>query len=216
MPRTIAVGDIHGCADALRTIVKLIKPQKDDTIVTLGDYVDRGPDSCDVIEQLIDLSRQCQLVALRGNHEQMMLDGCKRTSDFPLWIINGGDTTMKSYGERDPRRLPKRHMQFLKATPLYHETQTHLFVHANYDEHKPMELQDPEVMIWRRLDDCMPGRHCSGKVAFVGHTIIYDDPFDLGHLVCIDTGCFAGGALTAMDVNSREIWQVNMNGVACD
>jgi len=216
MSRTIAIGDIHGCADALRAILKLIRPEKEDTIVTLGDYVDRGPDSCDVIEQLIELSKKCQLVALRGNHEQMMLDGCRRKADFPLWIMNGGDATMYSYGERDPRRLPKRHMQFLKSTVLYHETEAHLFVHANYDEKKLMAEQSLEVMIWRRLDECMPGKHYSGKVAFVGHTITFDEPFDMGHLVCIDTGCFAGGALTAMDVHSRQIWQVNMHGRQVD
>ena len=81
--RTIAIGDIHGCAEALRTIVGAIAPQSNDTIVVLGDCVDRGPQSADAINQLLALCERCRLVPLLGNHEEMML--AARESDAASW-----------------------------------------------------------------------------------------------------------------------------------
>ena len=88
--RVIAIGDIHGCAEALRSIVNIIEPQADDTIITLGDCVDRGPASKQVIEELLQLKERCHLVALLGNHEEMMLnflDGKPQPDD---WLEVGG------------------------------------------------------------------------------------------------------------------------------
>ena len=98
MSRTIAIGDIHGCSDALKTLVDTIDPGSEDTIVTLGDYVDRGPDSREVIEQLMQLENRCRLVSLLGNHEIMMLNALSSRSDFNLWLNFGGMETMSSYG----------------------------------------------------------------------------------------------------------------------
>ena len=73
-PRTIAIGDIHGCSAALDALLKAIQPRPEDCIVTLGDYINRGPDSRGVIERLIELKDRCRLVSLLGNHDQMLLD----------------------------------------------------------------------------------------------------------------------------------------------
>ena len=73
-PRTIAIGDIHGCSAALDALIAAIRPRPDDVIVTLGDYIDRGPDSQGVLEPLIDLGRRCRLIPILGNHDQMLLD----------------------------------------------------------------------------------------------------------------------------------------------
>ena len=75
--RTIAIGDIHGCADALYALLEVVDPGRDDLVVTLGDYVDRGPNTRGVINQLIELSRRCEYIALIGNHEAMMLDAIR-------------------------------------------------------------------------------------------------------------------------------------------
>ena len=97
MPRTIAIGDIHGCAVALDTILAEIAPQPSDTIVGMGDYVDRGPESSRVIEILIDLVSHCRFVPLIGNHEMMMFKGMNSQKDFDFWFQYGGNTTLASY-----------------------------------------------------------------------------------------------------------------------
>ena len=99
-PRTIAVGDIHGHAAALAALVAAIQPQPDDTLVFLGDYVDRGPDSRGVLNQLIELSQRLTVVALMGNHEESMLAARRRPSNLDFWLspVCGGLTTLESYG----------------------------------------------------------------------------------------------------------------------
>ncbi len=91
-PRTIAIGDIHGHSAALKSIIDLVAPRPGDTIVLLGDYIDRGPDSRGVIEQIIDLAKRCHVVPLMGNHEEMLLDAKKDIGSFQTWFENGGDT----------------------------------------------------------------------------------------------------------------------------
>jgi len=98
MLRTIAIGDIHGCSVALAALLESIDPQPDDTIVPLGDYVDRGIDSKGVIDQLIALGDRCRLVPLLGNHEEMMLGAREGRSDFQFWMNCGGITCLESYG----------------------------------------------------------------------------------------------------------------------
>ena len=99
MPRTIAIGDIHGCSIALTALIDAIVPQSDDTVVTLGDYVDRGIDSMGVLDQLIELGSRCNLVPILGNHDQMMLHARDGKSDFQFWLNCGGDSALDSYGD---------------------------------------------------------------------------------------------------------------------
>src|SRR5262245_28876628 len=95
--RIIAIGDIHGCATALRTLLEAIKPGPDDVLVPLGDYIDRGPDSRDVIDSLIGLQAQCTLVPLLGNHEEMLFTARLSKGDLRFWLNFGGDETLRSY-----------------------------------------------------------------------------------------------------------------------
>ena len=100
--RTLAVGDIHGCYRSLITLESFAKFKPDDRIVTLGDYVDRGPDSKSVIEWLIDHESNGHLIALRGNHELMMLNAMEDLgygmNPIELWYYNGGEATVQSFG----------------------------------------------------------------------------------------------------------------------
>ncbi len=96
--RRFVIGDIHGCAKALRTLIETIAPQPDDELVFLGDYVDRGPDSRDVVDQVIELQQQCRVVALRGNHEIMLMGVAIGGLDDSVWLANGGKATVSSYG----------------------------------------------------------------------------------------------------------------------
>lgn len=209
MPRTIAIGDIHGCARALKTLFDLIALKPDDTLVLLGDYVDRGPDSRNVIEQLIAMEQSCQVVALRGNHEVMLLESLSSQQTRRDWLLCGGDATVASYGQL-LTDVPASHVAFLKKCVPYHETETHIFVHANYDPSLSMDRQNDNLLYWIHVSMFAPTPHLSGKVVIAGHT---PQPggrvLNLGHMIVIDTYCYGGGWLTALDVHSRSIWQAN-------
>src|SRR5215211_1505199 len=213
-PRSIAIGDIHGCSRALAALVDAIAPTPEDLLVVLGDYIDRGPDSRGVIDLLIDLGRRCRLASLLGNHEELLLE--VRAGRLPIhWTTCiGGDATLKSYGAgRDPGRIPAEHIQFIAESLDYVETATHIFLHANYDPDLPMAEQPFSTMRSRSLRETIPAPHRSGKTVVVGHTAQHDgEVLDLGHIKCIDTCCYGGGWLTALDVGTLEVWQANVAG----
>ncbi len=96
--RTIAIGDVHGCLDALVALIDAIEPGPEDTLVTLGDHIDRGPDSCGVLDRLIALSGLCRLVPLMGDHEEMLIDALDDTTTLRKWLTCGGVETFRSYG----------------------------------------------------------------------------------------------------------------------
>jgi serine/threonine protein phosphatase 1 len=209
--RTIAIGDIHGCATALDTLLDVIAPENNDTVVTLGDYVDRGPDSNVVIERLIELGGRCRLIPLLGNHETLMLEAL-RDGDLNFWLTCGGFDTVRSYGGK-LNDIPLRHINFLSKCPKYWETEDHFFVHANYRADLPLSAQPDHTLLWEHITFSMPGPHDSGKTAVVGHTPQRThEILDLTYLKCIDTLCVGGGWLTALDVTTGQQWQANMEG----
>jgi serine/threonine protein phosphatase 1 len=212
--RTIAIGDIHGCSRALAALVRALAPTSEDLLVVLGDYIDRGPDSRGVVEMLIDLGCRCRLVPLMGNHEELLLDA--RAGRFPLewWTIMGGAATLKSYGAGpDLGRIPPEHVRFIEGSVDYFETATHIFLHANYDPDLALPEQAATTMRWRSLNETIPAPHRSGKTVVVGHTPQKKgEMLDLGHIKCIDTCCYGGGWLTALDVDTSEVWQASRDG----
>lgn len=212
--RIIAIGDIHGHAKALSALLSLIQLQPTDTLVTLGDYIDRGPDSKGVLDQLIEIRGRCRLVALMGNHEEIMLDARRGPSGFDFWMAVGGDQALDSYGPgRQLGLVPPHHWAFLESLPLYHEMDGYFFVHANYAPNQYFQNQSSQTLLWLDLAD-LPGRHFSQKTAVVGHTPQQNgDILDLDHVVCIDTGCGHGGVLTALNVVNGRLWQVTEGGL---
>ena len=210
--RTIAIGDIHGCAQALTALIDVIAPTSDDVIVTLGDYIDRGPDSSGVVDLVIDLAERCQVVPLVGNHEAMLLDSHESPQCFEFWQRCGGHETLESYGG-SLSGIPPNHLQFVQSCRLYYETDSYFMVHANYDPVLPLDEQPIRLLLWEHVVYNMPPRHESGKTAVVGHTPQDSgEILDLDHLICIDTYCVGGGWLTALDINSRQVWQANRDG----
>ena len=210
--RTVAIGDIHGCAAALAALLAAIDPQPDDLIVTLGDYVDRGPDSRQVLERLIQLKAQGNLVPLLGNHEIMMLVARDEPSELDFWLLNGGQETLKAYGGTLDH-VPAAHLEFLRECVKFHETETHIFVHANYIPNLPLEKQPEFVLFWEHLSQHFPAPHVSGKIAVLGHTPQrFNQIFRRDHLICIDTNCCGRGCLTALDVDSGQLWQADASG----
>jgi len=212
--RIIAIGDIHGCSAALRALVEVIRPQSDDTLISLGDCVDRGPDSCGVLNALLALREKCRLVPLLGNHEEMMLnylDGRPQPDD---WLECGGAETLASYGSPpNGVKIDPEHVAFIRTWGDCFETETHFFVHASYEAERPLTEQHWQTLRWQALRDGVPGAHRSRRTAVVGHTSLKDgEILDLGHLVCIDTYCWGGGWLTALDTTSGQIWQAGRDG----
>jgi serine/threonine protein phosphatase 1 len=212
--RIIAIGDVHGCSRALRTLLDAIGPVGQDLFVPLGDYVDRGPDSRGVIDCLLELERISEVQPLLGNHEEMMqlvLSGQSGPAD---WLRYGGVATLESYGfEGDMQVIPEAHREFLDRCVDCVELDEHFFVHANYLADVPLSELDPEVSRWQSLDLMMPGPHQNKKTAIVGHTPDrFGEIMDVGYLKCIDTYCYGGQWLTALDVLSGRIWQANQRG----
>jgi serine/threonine protein phosphatase 1 len=213
--RTIAIGDIHGCSMALRTLIEAIDPRPEDTLVTLGDFIDCGPDSRGVIEQLIALSHRCRLVRLLGNHEEMLLNALESKSERRFWLRFGGLQTLHSYGSDrpDPHVIPTEHIRFIRGCDPYFETEGHLFVHANYEPDLPLNRLGTSKLRWDLLEPARLRPHFSGKTVVVGHTAqVSGEILDLGFLVGIDTDCFRGGCLSALDVTTGKVIQANQQG----
>ncbi len=210
--RTIVFGDIHGCAEALDALLDVIEPMADDRLIMLGDYVDRGPDSRAVLQRILSLADRCQLVPLLGNHELMLMRALESMEQLIFWLGYGGQQTVDSYGG-DPHQIPREHIDFMRSCQLHFETDTHIFVHANYQHDQPLNEQPEDKLLWTHLSQSLPPPHYSGKKVFVGHTPqVSGDIMDLGYLACIDTCCYGGGWLTAVDVDSGELWQANSDG----
>lgn len=238
--RILAIGDIHGCSIAFDTLIAAVKPQPNDKIITLGDYVDRGPDSKGVIKRLIALHEAGQLTALRGNHELMMLQAheCEvqrklvramvpkvargaipkavRSPKHSQWRERGGDATLASYSKSGRAGklsdVPDKHWEFIENVCVsWHETNQHFFVHANAAPNVPMPEQSDYMLFWKKFGNPVP--HISGKTMICGHTSQKSGlPLNLGHAICIDTRAYGKGWLTCLDVTSGKVWQANQVG----
>jgi serine/threonine protein phosphatase 1 len=215
--RVLAIGDIHGCSRSLDCLLAAIGPRSSDLIVTLGDYVDRGPNSAGVIERLLRLREKRRVVCLRGNHEQLMLQARKGHDRFVEWVHSGARPTLASYahghqGKVTLRDVPRAHWEFLETGCVdWHETDTHLFVHAGIDPGLPMGEQPDFMLRWQRFGK--PEPHTSGKIMVCGHTPQQNGtPRNFGHAICIDTGAYRQGWLTCLEVTTGYLWQTNESG----
>ncbi len=213
-PRTIAIGDVHGCNTALATLVDGLKPQPRDTLVMLGDLIDRGPDSRGVIHQVLELSKRCQVVCIQGNHEQMLLDAVDGRIALQEWLVHGGAQTLDSYGQgAGITALEPEHVEFMRSWGDVYETDSHFFVHGNYLATRPLATQPWRDLRWQSLKWHTPEAHVSGKTAVLGHTSNKQgEILNLGHLICIDTYCHGGYWLTAFDSTTGCVWQANEAG----
>lgn len=212
--RLIAVGDVHGCLAALTALLDAVQPQPDDTLVFLGDYVDRGPDSRGVLERLIQLSSECQLISLLGNHDELFMKVCAGANDLLVnWLMFGGEATLASYGNPELEHVPQEHLRFIRNCPMYHENGEYIFIHGSYHPELPMSRQSPRLMTWGKIRPEPPGPHCSGKTVILGHTAQRNgNVLDLGHLKCIDTCCYGDGYLTALELHTGQTWQADKLG----
>jgi serine/threonine protein phosphatase 1 len=219
MRRVLAIGDIHGCVATFRELLYQIQLSKDDKLVLLGDYVDRGADSKAVLDMVIELSHNgYDVVPIRGNHEQMMIDTHRYPEKQWIWMQNGGWETVASFNCNNVKEIPHLYIDFILNMPLYHEYENYLFVHAGFNEYAENPFEDEEAMLWSRIEQYHTERFTSMTVVH-GHT-----PRPLQEIqgrlrgrrdgvVNLDTGCvFKGrpglGFLSAYDFTNEQLYAI--------
>jgi serine/threonine protein phosphatase 1 len=217
MGRTLAIGDIHGCRLALETLLGQIGLRPTDTLITVGDAIDRGPDSYGVLETLIRLRLAGNVVNLRGNHEIMMLAARADRESLRFWMQVGGREALDSYPASDGYlmdRIPQSHWHYLTHSCVnFHETDTHIFVHANLHPLLPLQEQSDEWLHWNFLEPNLFRPHISGKTMICGHSEQRSGiPLVLPGAVCIDTWAYGDGWLTCLDVDTGHYLQANDAG----
>ena len=132
MNRIFVIGDIHGCYERLKTLLKKLHIKNNDMLIFLGDYIDRGTDSKKVVEEVINLKSQYHIITLLGNHEKMLLDILQKSLPIEMWLFNGGETTLLSYGIKkyniSSDLFPSEHIEFFKSLLPYYEMGNYIFV----------------------------------------------------------------------------------------
>jgi serine/threonine protein phosphatase 1 len=205
--RLLAFGDIHGCRDQLHELLAQVKPTPADRLVFLGDYIDRGPESAGVIDDLLQLrERFPSSVFLRGNHEEMLLD-VLAGGDLITFLFNGGDRTIASYRASDEWPPSTKHIAFFDSLPAFYATGQFIFVHAGLRPGVAMEDQRSADLLWIR-GDFLNCAFSWGKTVVFGHTPRPEPLFEVER-IGLDTGCVYGGALTCCEVLTHKVWQVS-------
>jgi serine/threonine protein phosphatase 1 len=213
--RIIAIGDVHGCAHALDALVGAISPAAGDTLVFLGDLIDQGPETREVLERIIELQSRCDVVLIQGNHEVMLYAARESAAAQRYWENCGGALTIDSYHFGGTMHdIPEKHWKLLDGCLPYYETQDYIFTHANYLPDEPMDLQPGHQLRWAMFEPEKELPHLSGKPVFVGHTEQRSgEVLDLGFATCLDTACWRYGWLTAMDARTKHVWQASKWGL---
>jgi serine/threonine protein phosphatase 1 len=219
MPRTFAIGDIHGCTKtAKKLLLDELKITKEDAIYFLGDYIDRGSGSKEVIDFILQLKNEnYNINTLRGNHEQLFMDSDRSFTDFQNWIANGGVATLESFEISRYAELEDVYKNFFTETKFYFEADGFIFVHAGFDFSNENFLEDFDSMIWIR-NMKVDKKKVGNKIIVHGHTptpvekvkknlALINEKGSLN----IDTGCvlkdYNGlGYLTALETNTMTLY----------
>lgn len=204
MQKTYVIGDIHGCHDCLSDLLSRISPEPGlDRIVFLGDYIDRGPQSRQVVEILLELRRRhAATIFLKGNHEDALLQylagGQKR-----FYLEIGGRETLLSYGCQEPfedcrKFIPDRHLEFFCDLLPYWEDSENIFVHAGIKAGIHLTQQPADWLYWVTAERFLKQRHDFGKRVIFGHTVVEEPTALTPDRIAIDTGAVYGGSLTCL------------------
>jgi serine/threonine protein phosphatase 1 len=207
-----AIGDIHGCHNALVTLFNNIPKNQSDTFVFLGDYVNKGPNSKKSIQFLIDFSKKYDSIFLRGNHDIMMMEARHSLKKHKEWINQGGDATLGSFGVLKDRnwsgKIDASVWNFLEATKKYHQIEKYLFVHAGLEPETTIENQRNENLYWKKYQT--PKKYSNENIVICGHTSRRNGEIaNFGHTICIDTFASGGQWLTGLNISSGEYYQSN-------
>ena len=230
---TFAIGDIHGRADLFQKMLDRIRIEAEDLgevarIVLLGDYIDRGPNSADVLEMIVNLRAKdwCDPVVLLGNHELSLIKFCMDSSVGWAWLEHGGLATLTSYGipnlgdannpaqwtelqKRILRMIPQTHLRLLCDAKIFFVAGDYLFVHGGVKPGVPIESQTSETLLWIREEFLKAEKACDFVVVH-GHSA-RETAENLEWRIGVDTGAYASGTLTAVKLrqSDREFVQVS-------
>lgn len=230
MSRTLVIGDIHGGLKAVIQILERAKITSKDTLIFLGDYVDGWSQSPEVIDCLIDLSTMNHCIFMKGNHDELLLDWLEdrhENLNEAMWFKHGGRATINAYLDV-PNEVKQKHIVFLKSLQDYYlDEQNRLFVHAGFTNMNGVKSEFfPKLLYWDRtlwelascLDETLdrnspsyPKRLKIYEEIYIGHSPISKTekvaPLFKNSIWNLDTGAAFKGALTIMDVDSKEYWQ---------
>ena len=218
--RVYAIGDVHGCIDRLAALHEQIaedlavRPVEHAVLIHLGDYVDRGTDSAQVVDWLINKPPVPAdlIVNLMGNHEHMMLSAIsgKDADAASHWLSNGGADSLLSWGLNRAvpagewaARIPLQHLLFLRDLAISHRIGPYMFVHAGVQPGVPLDQQSRHDMLWIR-EPFLTSRADHGAVIVHGHTP-RREPAVLPNRIAIDTGAVVGGALTCVMLENDKL-----------
>lgn len=209
---TFVIGDVHGRIDKLGALLAACQAAVDDggaKFTFIGDYIDRGTHSRDVIEFLIRAKTllASPIICLRGNHEEMLIrvsDKDRSDRDLMTWWGNGGEQTLESYGVNDPSDLPPEHLDWMRGLPLQTSDRHRLFVHAGIRPGVALSDQSEQDLLWIR-EPFLSSDHDHGPLVVHGHTPTRSRKPDLhANRLNIDTGACFGGPLTAAAFSDEE------------
>jgi serine/threonine protein phosphatase 1 len=210
--RIFAIGDIHGFLNKLRELMAKIDPDPlQDELVFLGDYIDRGPQSKEVIDYVLEIKEKYpRSVFLIGNHEFMFLEYLTNRKEPWTFLLNGGIETVHSYeliGDDPEANLPADHYAFFNSLKPYYETEDYIFVHAGLRADVPLQEQTLDDLLWIRRE-FIESTHDFGKLVVFGHTPV---PRPLMHhnKLGIDTGAGYGGMLTCVELPSTVFYSAS-------
>ncbi len=213
--RRFVIPDIHGCSRTLCALLfDVLKITKEDSVYFLGDLVDRGSRSKEVLDQIILMQNTgYQLFPLRGNHEEMLLRACGSLDYYRIWMNNGGKETLASFAIEDPCELPPAYRKFCAALPCYQELTDCILVHAGFNYLSDDSYNDIEHMLWSRPDESKPVSYEHKKV-ISGHTPVSKERIKQSlqtDRILLDNGCVYKndpllGSLAALELTSLSLY----------
>lgn len=216
--RIFALGDIHGCFNPLKELIEnKIQLQKNDKLIFLGDYIDRGPNSKEVVDYIIELiDNEYDIVTLLGNHESMLIDAYFNTTSVSKWIQNGGAETLKSFEINSLINLDSKYLDFFNNLKSYFEHDEYLFVHAGFNDEHENPFVDQYSMLWtsreKYVNSLLKDRTIIHAHAPVSLDITKKQITNNSKVINIDAGCVYStpnlGKLIAYEVNTRSIFIV--------
>lgn len=218
--RLFVVGDIHGCSDELKCMLTHLEKEerlvKEDTVIFVGDYIDRGSDSKGAVDLVIEFKRKFPRTrTLKGNHEEMLMSYLGvGGSNGEAYLINGGEKTFESYGlspydiDGALESFPKEHLDFFQDLERFIITDNFIVVHAGLDALRPLDFQPDSTICWIR-DEFLYGHHNYDKVVVFGHTPFQDIYSESGFKLGIDTGLVYGNKLTCVELTRGRSYQIH-------
>jgi serine/threonine protein phosphatase 1 len=220
--RIFCIGDIHGCDKELGVLLDALigeeKLSTKDLLIFVGDYIDRGKASKEVVDRLIGIKDSFpNTVFLKGNHEDMLLHYIgKEGRGGDVYMVNGGKDTLSSYGvtEDNPSKfltqLPEAHLNFFENLDRYAISNQHIFVHAGLDPLCSLHTQNEEDLFWIR-DEFIFNIHHFARTVIFGHTPFQELMLHTPYKIGIDTGLVFGNKLSCVEVKSSTLYQVTLN-----